>query len=134
MRYSMKLSISETELELCKPVERNCAKHISVINDIYSFEKEVTAAKSGHQEGGALCSSVQIMSDESDLSIPASKRVLFQLCREWEAVHQQMVTEREGSGKCTSAMSVYMKGLEYQMSGNEQWSLTTKRYNDVKDF
>lgn len=134
MRYSMKLVISETELGLCKPLERNCAKHISVVNDIYSFEKEVAAAKCGHQEGAALCSSVQIMSEESDLSVPASKRILFQMCREWEAVHQQMVMERKADGKCTPAMLAYRKGLEYQMSGNEQWSSTTKRYNDVKDF
>ncbi len=133
MRFSMKLEMSPSELDLCRPVERNCSKHISVINDIYSFEKEVAAAKTGHQEGGAVCSSVQIMSEESDLSVPGSKRVLFLLCREWEAVHQQLVMKRE-SEKCTPAMAAYMKGLEYQMSGNEQWSHTTKRYNNAADF
>lgn len=133
MRFSMKLEMPTWELDLCRPVERNCSKHISVINDIYSFEKEVAAAKSGHQEGAAVCSSVQIMSEESDLSVPGSKRVLFLLCREWEAVHQQLVTQRE-SDKCTPAMSAYMEGLEYQMSGNEHWSHTTKRYNHVADF
>lgn len=129
----MKLQMSSLELDLCQPVERNCAKHISVVNDIYSFEKEVAAAKTGHQEGGALCSSVQIMGQESSLSIPASKRVLFLLCREWEAIHEELVMKRE-SEKCTPAMSAYMKGLEYQMSGNEQWSHTTKRYHHAADF
>lgn len=119
MRFSMKLEMSTSELDFCRPIERNCSKHISVINDIYSFEKEVAAAKTGHQEGAAVCSSVQIMSEESDLGVPGSKRVLFLLCREWEAVHQQLVTQRE-SDECTPAMSAYMEGLEYQMSGNEQ--------------
>ena len=133
MRFSMNLDISPTELASCRPVERNCSKHISVINDIYSFEKELAAAQTGHQEGAAVCSSVQIMAQESDLGVPGSKRVLLLLCREWEAVHRQLVAQRE-SGKCTAAMSAYMQGLEYQMSGNEQWSRTTKRYNSVDDF
>lgn len=133
MRFSMNLDMSPSELDLCRPVERNCAKHISVINDIYSFEKEIAAAKTGHHEGAAVCSSVQIMARESDLDVLGSKRVLFLLCREWEAVHRRLVTERE-SEKCTPAMSAYVQGLEYQMSGNEQWSHTTMRYNSVADF
>lgn len=132
MRFSMKLQMSSSELDLCETVERNCAKHISVVNDIYSFEKEVAAAKTGHREGGAICSSVQIMAEESALSVNASKRVLFLLCREWEAIHRQLVVRQ--SDKCTPAVSAYMKGLEYQMSGNEQWSHTTKRYHDAADF
>ena len=135
MRFSMQLQMSPADLESVRPVERNCSKHISVINDIYSFEKEVAAAKKGHMEGGALCSSVQIMADESDLSIAASKRVLWILCREWESVHQQLVAKREGDlKKASPAVLDYMKGLEYQMSGNRQWSHTTKRYNEVADF
>lgn len=133
MRFSMKLQMSSLELDLCQPVERNCAKHISVVNDIYSFEKEVVAAKTGHREGGAICSSVEIMAEESALSVPASKRVLFLLCREWEITHQQLVTKIE-SEKFTPAVSAYTKGLEYQISGNEQWSHTTKRYHDAADF
>lgn len=135
MRYSMRLQISPDELESVRPLERNCSKHISVVNDIYSFEKEVAAAKKCHKEGGALCSSVQIMADESDLTIAASKRVLWLLCREWEAVHQRLVATREADVKKPSpAVLDYMKGLQYQMSGNEQWSHTTKRYNEVAEF
>ena len=133
MRFSMKLQMSQSELDQCRPVERNCAKHISVVNDIYSFEKEIAAAKSGHKEGSALCSSVQIMSEDSDLGIPAAKRILLQMCREWEAVHQQLVKDRENE-KCTPAMSAYMEGLEFQMSGNEEWSRGTQRYNNAADF
>ena len=131
----MRLQMSPEELQSVRPVELNCSKHISVINDIYSFEKEVAAAKKGHKEGAALCSSVQIMATESDLNIAASKRILWVLCREWESVHQQLVASRKGDGrKCSAAVLDYMKGLEYQMSGNERWSHTTKRYNEAADF
>lgn len=135
MRFSMQLQLSPAELESVRPVERNCSKNISVVNDIYSFDKEVAAAKNAHKEGGAHCSSVQIMAHESDLTIAASKRVLWVLCREWELVHQRLVAKREGDIKTASpAVSDYMKGLEYQMSGNRDWSHTTTRYNEVADF
>ena len=61
----MQLQPSPAELESVRPVERNCSKNISVVNDIYSFDKEVPAAKNAHKEGGALCSSVQIMATKA---------------------------------------------------------------------
>lgn len=132
MRFSMKLKVTEAELAIIRPVERNCSKHISVVNDIYSYEKELLASQRGHQEGGVLCSSVPIMGAEADVGIDAAKRILYVMCREWEAVHLKLVAEIEGGkGKGSQPLSAYMKGLEYQMSGNELWSQTTKRYNQV---
>ena len=132
MRYSMGLRVSSTELERARPVELNCSKHISVVNDIYSFEKEVLAAEKGHLEGGALCSSVQITAAETGVSVEAAKRILWAMCREWELCHGKLVAQVESSlEKPSSALSTFMKGLEYQMSGNEHWSRTTKRYSEV---
>ena len=132
MRYSMGLHVTSTELEIARPAELNCSKHISVVNDIYSFDKEVLAAKEGHREGGALCSSVQITAVETAVNVEAAKRILWAMCREWELCHRKLVAQVEASlGKPSPALSAYMKGLEYQMSGNEQWSCTTKRYSEV---
>lgn len=125
--------MTEEELDSVKIIDQNCAKHISVINDIYSWEKELLASKVGHKEGSALCSSVAVMAQEANLSIEASKRVLFSLCREWELCHRQMEAKRLNAvGKEQQAQVLkYIKGLEYQMSGNELWSQTTLRYIGV---
>ncbi|KAI9794983.1 MAG: carbonyl reductase (NADPH-dependent) ari1 [Peltula sp. TS41687] len=133
MRFSMGLSMTEKELGSVKDVDQNCAKHISVINDIYSWEKELRASKVGHKEGSALCSSVEVMAQEASISIEASKRVLFSLCREWELCHRQLEAERLNSigEEHRVEVSKYIKGLEYQMSGNELWSQTTLRYAEV---
>lgn len=132
MRFSMGLRVTSAELETVRSVELNCSKHISVVNDIYSFDKEVIAAKEGHPEGGALCSSVQITAAETGVSVEAAKRVLWAMCREWELCHRKFVAQVESSlEKPAPSLSAYMKGLEYQMSGNEQWSRTTKRYSEV---
>ena len=133
MRFSMGLKIGKPELAIARPVEKNCSKHISVLNDICSYEKEVIAAKTGHKEGGALCSSVQILALEADIDVNAAKRILWSMCREWERCHEKLVAniEKEKKQEASPALRVYMKGLEYQMSGNEQWSQSTLRYVGV---
>lgn len=129
-RYSMGLHLTEAELESLKPVDQNTGRHIAVINDIYSYEKELLSSKTGHVEGSFLCSAVPIFAAETDLSIPAAKNVLYCLAREWEVVHRMRVEEREAAG-CSETISRYMEGLEYHMSGNERWSRSTLRYSQV---
>lgn len=99
----------------------------SIANDIYSWEKELKASKTGHAEGSSLCSGVLVLAQCSGLDIAAAKRVLWAMTREWELTHDRMVASQQASG-CSEAVSLYMKGLEYQMSGNELWSKTTLRY------
>ncbi|RYP59401.1 hypothetical protein DL769_008546 [Monosporascus sp. CRB-8-3] len=62
MRFSMALHLSPEDLALVRPVERNFGKQLSVMNDIYSFDKEVLASQNGH-EGGFLCSAVSTLSE-----------------------------------------------------------------------
>lgn len=124
------LHISPAELELAKPAALTCSKHLAVINDIWSYEKELKAAKMGHEEGGVLCTSVAIFAADSGLSIPAAKSKLYGMCRAWEhQFKEQEKTILEASD--TPSMRKYLLGLEYQMSGNEAWSRSTERYSVV---
>ncbi|KAK1728207.1 hypothetical protein CaCOL14_010293 [Colletotrichum acutatum] len=132
MRFSMKLHLSPEDLNSVEDIEINCSKHISVVNDIYSWEKELKASQIGHKEGSALCSSVAVLASETSLDYSASKRILWIMCREWEILHIQLVTSRLSSGEgCSPDLQAFMKGLEYQMSGNEAWSSITPRYHSV---
>ena len=127
MRFSMGIKVTPEELEVARPVDLNCSKHLSVINDIWSFEKELIASKTLHEEGGVLCTCVSIFADEAQISTDAAKRVLYNLCREWELRHRLLV-EKVLAKNDTPTLRAYLKGLEYQMSGNELWSQTTLRY------
>lgn len=131
MRFAMELHVSPDELASIQEIEQNCAKHLSVVNDIMSWDKEYLAYQTGHPEGSALCSAVQVLSQETTLSYAACKRVLWVMCREWEHQHALLESRRfaDGSLPCRENLGLYIKGLEYQMSGNELWSLTTQRYN-----
>jgi aristolochene synthase len=132
MRFSMDIRLTKEELKSMVALEQNCSKQISVVNDVYSWEKELLASQTGHREGSALCSAVKVLADSTGLNIEASKRVLMVMAREWENVHDRMVAEKSAApGGCSPDAQAYMKGLEYQMSGNNQWSKTTLRYSDV---
>ncbi|KAL3417259.1 aristolochene synthase [Phlyctema vagabunda] len=132
MRFSMKLNLSHTEMETVRDIELNCSKHISVVNDIYSWEKELKAAKNSSEEGSALCSSVLVMATEANLSFRASKRILWMMCREWELVHEELWARKSQTPKCSDDLLAFIKGLEYQMSGNEAWSRSTLRYHAIQ--
>ena len=121
----MKLELSPEELGSLECVDMNCAKHISVVNDICSWEKELRKSQASGEEGSILCSSVKIVSDECNVGTEASKRILWTMCREWELIHLKLVEQRRDSGR---QVIRYCKGLECQMSGNELWSRTTMRY------
>ena len=82
MRFVMKLELTQPELDSVKDIDVNCSNHISVVNDIVSFDKELKQAESCKEEGSILCSSVQIIGQECNLDATASKGILWAMCRE----------------------------------------------------
>jgi aristolochene synthase len=58
MRLSMDIHLYPTKF-----------KHISVVNDIFSWEKELQASQAGHTEGAAICSAVRVLADEANLTL-----------------------------------------------------------------
>lgn len=67
MRYSMNLDLIPAEHASILTLEYNCLKHISVINDIYSWEKELKVSETGHNEGSVLYSAVKVIADKANL-------------------------------------------------------------------
>ena len=134
MKFSMGLNLPSAQQELVRPLEQNCSRHISIVNDIYSFEKELKASLTMSEEGAVLCSAVKLVSDEAGMGIEAAKRVLWSMVREWEKIHDSLardVCSSEVGEGGTERLCNYVKGLELQMSGNEIWSRTTPRYHNV---
>ncbi|KAF4631554.1 hypothetical protein G7Y89_g6574 [Cudoniella acicularis] len=62
IRFYTSLYITPEELKLVRPTKENFIKYITFINDVYSFEKEVLAAKSGF-ELSVIYSSILIVID-----------------------------------------------------------------------
>ena len=133
MCFTLDLHLSSEESKSMETLEKYCARHISIVNDIMSWEKEVKASQSGHREGSILCSAVKVLEDDADLEPEAAKRILWYITREWEQNFDSLMMEKLAAPQgCSQMVKDYMKGLEYQMSGNETWSTTTLRYNNLK--
>ncbi|KAI3319187.1 Aristolochene synthase in complex with 12,13 Difluorofarnesyl diphosphate [Xylariaceae sp. AK1471] len=125
--FTSGLHLSAEDLAIADEADRNCGRHMAVINDIWSYEKEVHASKTLHEEGGILCNAVAILADDTKISTDSAKRVLYQLAREME-IEQECLVREVLSQKDTPEMRAYLEGIEYQMSGNEFWSRSTDRY------
>ena len=129
-RYGMDLHISAEELETVTDIERNCGRHIAIVNDVFSYEKEMQASRSSDQEGAILCNAVQVLSSQLFVGVDPSKHILSTLVREWEYKHKELVKRRLANvPECSRELQAYINALEYHMSGNELWSRTTKRYS-----
>jgi aristolochene synthase len=129
-RFSMGVHLTPAQLKSVELIEKNASKHISVVNDIYSFNKELLQNAASKKEGSVLCTAVKVVADECAFHFDAAKRVLWLTCREWELVHQRLEAQRKGEEGFTPELAQYVKGLELLMSGNEVWSATTPRYHN----
>lgn len=123
----MDLSLKAEDLATLHTVEQNCAKHIAIVNDIYSWEKELLQSQKNQSEGSLLCSAVKVMAENAGLEVEAAKRVLWSMVREWETKHEALCNALHVNDP-VDAKSLYVQGLKFQMSGNETWSRTTPRY------
>ncbi|KAI8627396.1 Aristolochene synthase in complex with 12,13 Difluorofarnesyl diphosphate [Xylariaceae sp. FL1651] len=127
IRFTCGLHLSAEDLAIADEADRNCGRHMAVINDIWSYEKEVHASQSLHKEGGILCNAVAILAGDTKISTDSAKRVLYQLAREME-IEQEFLVREALAQRDTQDMRTYLEGIEYQMSGNEFWSRSTDRY------
>ena len=144
----MDLHLAPSVFPLLSPLECYCARHISAVNDITSYEKELRTARSSSLEGAVLCSAVKVVMEETDTDVGQAKKILWLLVREWERMIEELKAaveanfeEKEHAKEGEShderkreernGVRLYISGPEYQMSGNEAWSVTTGRYIDL---
>jgi aristolochene synthase len=132
MRFCARLYMTPEELTLIRRAEENCMKHITFVNDICSYNKEVLTAKKGSQLG-AICSSVPIVMELHQVDEHEAKNIMWKVVREWELRHFELVKEISGKSQ-SQALAAYLRGLEYQAAGNERWSLLTPRYYGIESL
>ena len=131
MRYAMDLKVTEEAISTIGPISESYSRHAVIVNDIYSFPKELRAWNRHHEEGAQIPNLVMLQAQETGVTFEAAMRVLWILCRECELEHLDLVSKREAAVEgCVEDLKIYMKGLEYIMGGNEMWSSYTHRYHE----
>jgi aristolochene synthase len=134
IRFTYDLHLSSIELNSVADVERNCGKHISLVNDIHSHDKEKSFSRNGTSAGAVMCNAVQILADQIGIPVEAAKKVLWVMVREYEHAHRGLVHAKNSvlPGLVLKDDLVrYVNGLEHQMNGNELWNTTTASYRQA---
>jgi len=121
--------LTPSETALLEPLEHVANYHVSILNDIFSFEREWSAAQN-LGEGAVLVNGVRILADETAVSVGMAKRLCFALVRAWEVEFKSMAEDlmsREGM-KGNESMRRMVDGIERRMTGAEAFSWRTSRY------
>lgn len=128
MAFGLDISLTPIEIKTIAEIETLQAYHLLVINDYYSFEKELLDSQTKHLEGAKLFNVVSVLADEIDVSYTSSKAIIDVMLKKWEEEWRVMVEKIEAKGECTETMKKYLRGKEYMNLGNVVWSATTRRY------
>ncbi|CEJ58436.1 hypothetical protein PMG11_07091 [Penicillium brasilianum] len=130
IRYGAKLHLSPAELAQTAALESHAFRFMGVLNDIYSWDREWKVYQEDPTDGARPFSAVYILAEETGLSFAACKRLFYSYCRELELLLKQSGEEikRQNGDALRPEMEMYIKALEYLMSGIEQWSQWTPRY------
>jgi aristolochene synthase len=126
--WTENIALTPSDIEILKPLEHVANYHVSILNDIFSFEREWTAAQNLGQ-GAVLVNGVRILADEAVVSVSAAKTLCFALVRAWEAEFQRMAEEiLVGAEKVDGRLVRAIAGIERRMTGAEAFSWRTTRY------
>lgn len=130
IRYGSRLRFSNETMKSLEAIHHSWSKLAIIVNDIYSFDKELHLWNENHKEGAKLLNMVNSVSIDYGVSHQTAKRILWVLCREWEIDYQEMEAKvLGGKGGVDPILKMYLKCLELLLGGNEYWSETTTRYH-----
>ncbi|CAG8947440.1 unnamed protein product [Penicillium salamii] len=130
MRFGANLHLNDAQKAKSKPFESIAFRHMCIINDTYSWEREWRVSQTSQADGAQPFSSVYIVAKETQQPFSVCKRLLYDYCRGIELDFKQAMDalRNEGSSVVTPELESYLQSLEFFMSGIEAWSQWTPRY------
>lgn len=126
-------AVSPAQRESLAQLEKVANFHVSILNDVFSFEREWKAAQKA--EGGALVNGVSVLAGEMNVSLKAARQLCLALVRAWEveflALSEEVLAAAaadRGGEEEEELLRLAIKGIERRMSGAEAYSWRTARY------
>ncbi|KAK4121100.1 terpenoid synthase [Parathielavia appendiculata] len=133
-----------------RPLEKVAHYHVSILNDVFSFEREWKAAAQAPllaRDGGGgaaavpLVNGVAVLAREANVSMESARRLCIALVRAWEVEFLSMAEEllllfrrsraeagQTDEGEAGRRLVRVLKGIERRMTGAEAFSWRTSRY------
>ncbi|KAF4625640.1 hypothetical protein G7Y89_g12523 [Cudoniella acicularis] len=133
-RWAMDVEIPAAEKPWLQKLEYNSVDHIIIVNDLFSWEKELLQASISKETeiGGDLVSAITVVMKEQKMDEQTAKAFLAKKVHEIEVKQFELIGEREKSGgPILTDTRRYADCLATMAAGNESWSRITARYNVV---
>lgn len=102
-------------------LERLTVTHLSIVNDIMSFEKEAT------QESNGL-NLIKLLKDTQCVSVNQALKQAMELANNVTHTFDQIEVEWQALSEPESVVYRFVGGLKQLMTMNHQWHLASKRY------
>ncbi|KAK4168418.1 putative terpene cyclase [Cladorrhinum sp. PSN259] len=124
------LSLTQQQRETLKRMETIANYHVSILNDVFSFEREYKASREQDSEGAVLVNGVAVLSREIGVGVDVARSLCCEIVRGWEREFLGVVAEtlKSKDVEKDGLMLRAIKGIERRMSGAEAYSWRTKRY------
>jgi hypothetical protein len=130
VEFALDISIKDQDEQALERLSSLCANHFALVNDLYSYPKEVISEK---EHGEPLLNAVKVVQDLMNVSSPLAKSILRGIILDTERQlgkeYESLLNEKSR----TTTQLVYAQGLIIALAGNMFFSATSPRYARAVD-
>ena len=126
MTFAMGISIPKDDLDLCHRLASIAYIHLSLTNDLYSWQRECETAKAMGQDH--VFNAISVLMEEHSVSEEEAKVLCKEKIKMATIDFRKIVRNTNERTDVSVESKRYLEALLYSMSGNVVWSLECPRY------
>ncbi|KAJ4387227.1 hypothetical protein N0V93_007816 [Gnomoniopsis smithogilvyi] len=130
--FALGLNIPDHELDLCRELMANAWVAVGLQNDIWSWPKELDAAK--HHGKDHVVNAIWVLMQEHKTDVGEAMQICRNLIVEYVAKYIKVIEATRNDESISLDLRKYLDAMLYSISGNVIWSLECPRYNPKITF
>ncbi|KAH8728004.1 fusicoccadiene synthase [Phaeosphaeriaceae sp. PMI808] len=130
--FGCALTIPDDELDLCSQLVQPAVIAASLTNDVYSYEKEVEAARKAGKDH--VTNGLWVLMIEHGISLEEAKVRCRDRIKKEVAEYVQVVERVRIRDGLSSDAKKYVELMQYSVSGNVVWSIQCPRYHKGETY
>lgn len=121
-------SVPQHEKDQVHENDPNIAAHVCIVNDLFSWDKELLHAD---EMDGDIVNVVSIVMREDNVDVATAQARLSEKVQQLKRRHYLLLQEAQSTKPLSPESQRYIRFLTTLASGNEPWSRLTAMYNVV---
>ncbi|KAK8121317.1 terpenoid synthase [Apiospora kogelbergensis] len=127
LTFGMALTIPADEYQTCMEMARPGYAVLGLTNDLYSWEKELKAAKQARSN--YVFNAIWVIMKEYQADEEEAKGICKQQIRAYMSMFVKVVDRAKGDSTLSRDFRLYLEALLYSCTGNLVWSISCPRYH-----